>query len=365
MQMDLQELSNEQLDDLKMEFGEIFMKNIVSMISNMDTISKVNTQSDTLLNETCPPLASLLLRVRCIQDRIASELMIPFSVPEDMEGNKELISSRIINCLRDGLGRYVHKPKEVLNTLFGLIEALDPEYQCEAIQCLTALPDSEHVKISESLMKLFYESSSYLKAVLEALRVLTLPKVAAVKIRTAIEERFDQFSEEEIPLAVRYLLHNCENMDRARACLSKVKEVVSLSNPQLHSTPSSFDLEFQLSSDASSIGGSQTGKTNTLLLAEIILNCLSMYKQVAEAAVELVQGEGEVESHKLSDFHFLVLLLLIKISTRRKQATVIMFQLIVDGCLSSNLVWKFLHDLPELTEYFKTELTDLAFSPVV
>jgi len=90
---------------------------------------------------------------------------------------------------------------------------------------LTALPDSHHPDISEYLMKLFHESSSYLKAVLEALRVLTLPPSAAKEIQSAIESKFDQFSDDEIPLAVRYLLHNCKTLERASNCLSNIKDV--------------------------------------------------------------------------------------------------------------------------------------------
>ena len=96
------------------------------MVSNMETINKVNTQTDEVLNDTCPPLAALLLRVRCFQDKIAAELMVPFSVPDEIEGSKELICSRIIQCLRDGLGRYVHKPNEIMKTLFDMIEVLEP-----------------------------------------------------------------------------------------------------------------------------------------------------------------------------------------------------------------------------------------------
>ena len=70
-------------------------------------------------------------------------------------------------------------------------------------------------------MKLFNKNSSYLKAVLEALRVLNISKLKVEKIRLEIEKKFDEFSEDEIPLAVRYLLHNCENINQARNCLEK------------------------------------------------------------------------------------------------------------------------------------------------
>ena len=99
----------------------------------METIEKVDSQTDNIINETSPPLASLLLRVRCIQDLIASELMMVFTVPEEIGINEELVCSRIIHCLRDGLGRYVHKPDKIKESLIEMIEILDPEYQCEAI----------------------------------------------------------------------------------------------------------------------------------------------------------------------------------------------------------------------------------------
>jgi len=137
---------------------------------------------------------------------------------------------------------------------------------------------------------------------------------------------------------------------------------VSLRDSQFHSTPTSMELDLQLGSEASTIGSQNSaGKTNTLILAEIIFNCFSMYKQVADAAGEFVQGEIELDDKKLSDFQLMVLLILMKIPSRRKKATVIMFELIIDDSISESLVWEFLHDLKELTAYFKAELVDLAF----
>ena len=136
--------------------------------------------------------------------------MVPFTVPEEMGNNKEFVISRIIHCLREGLSRCVHEPEKVRVALFGMVDSLDPEYQCEAIQCLTALPDSEHDKVAQYLLKLFNESASYLKPVLEALRVLNLRPKTAEEIRQVVEDKFDQYSDEEIPLAVRFMLHNCQ-----------------------------------------------------------------------------------------------------------------------------------------------------------
>ena len=68
---------------------------------------------------------------------------------------------------------------------------------------MSALPDSEHDGISDFLLGLFKENSTSLRAVLEALRVLSLSKGQVEKIRLAIEDHMDQFSQDEVPLAVR------------------------------------------------------------------------------------------------------------------------------------------------------------------
>ena len=86
MQHDLKRQTDEELDRLKVEFGDIFMENIPSMLTKTETVLKVDSQTDEVMPSKCPPLAVLLLRVRCIQAKIASELLVPFSVPEEIEG---------------------------------------------------------------------------------------------------------------------------------------------------------------------------------------------------------------------------------------------------------------------------------------
>ena len=78
------------------------MDNIPSMLTRTETINKIDSQTDEILPAKCPPLAVLLLRVRCLQEKIASELLVPFSVPEEIKGSEEFICSRIIFCLREG-----------------------------------------------------------------------------------------------------------------------------------------------------------------------------------------------------------------------------------------------------------------------
>ena len=90
------------------------MDNIPSMLTRTETINKIDSQTDEILPAKCPPLAVLLLRVRCLQEKIASELLVPFSVPEEIKGSEEFICSRIIFCLREGKAKNLsHELTEV------------------------------------------------------------------------------------------------------------------------------------------------------------------------------------------------------------------------------------------------------------
>ena len=70
MQLNLELLSDEQLEDLKVEFGNVFMANMRSMLSNMETVERLpddSQENDHIVDAACPPLAALLLMVRCLQ----------------------------------------------------------------------------------------------------------------------------------------------------------------------------------------------------------------------------------------------------------------------------------------------------------
>ena len=75
----------------------------------------------------------------------------------------------------------------------------------------------------------------------------------------------------------------------AKSSLEKIRELVALRDSQMNSTPTSFG-SFNISSQHSMIG-SQTKQTNTLLLAEIVQSCISIYKDVADAALEHSRDE--------------------------------------------------------------------------
>ena len=78
-------------------------------------------------------------------------------------------------------------------------------------------------------------------------------------------------------------------MDMAKNSLQKIREMVELKGSQMNSTPHSIGT-FEISSNHSSIG-SQTKQTNTLLLAEIVQSCISIYKDVADASLEHARDE--------------------------------------------------------------------------
>ena len=143
----------------------------------------------------------------------------------------------------------------------------------------------------------------------------------------------------------------------ASECFQKIRSLVSLRNSQLHSTPTEDVGDFELS--LHSVIGSQSGRTNTLLLTEIIFGCLSVYNEVTTGAIAMLK---ELDEHEIvSDFQLLVLLLLVKLPAKRKLATALFFNLVAKKHLNPSNTWTFLHDLPELTLYFKHELKDLAY----
>lgn len=270
-------------------------KNPLGTLRDMEMVSRKNddTENDDIISTSYPPLPCLLIRVHCLQLRVAMELIVPFTDPKEFvkETDRELLSSRIVHCFKQGLNGFIQEPDKLIDSIWDMIEHLENEFKCEAIQLLTVFPDSKHDQIGDYLLKLFESDfSSYLRPILEASHTLNLSRDKKLKFQAAIEKEIGAYTIEDIPVVASYLLHNAVHDDiSARAVIDSLSSIVSIDHFKTvshSSTPNQTGLPDFGSQDVTNIGrkdGPLTYSTDLRVLSANISSALIHQKHIGTA----------------------------------------------------------------------------------
>ncbi|NXA56691.1 FACD2 protein, partial [Nothocercus julius] len=299
-----------------------------------------NEGSRTLVHSYCESLIKLLLGIEILQPAVITLLLE--KIPEfffDIVGTFGTNYPRLIVNQFKWLDRLVDG-QDLVKKLMQMLSVSPVPIQHDIITSLPEiLEDSQQTEIARELSCLLKQGRRLTVPILDALSRLDLDAGLLAEVRQSAMTIVPSVKLEDLPVVVRFILHNVKAADAAEV-ISDLRKNLDLSSCilPLQILGSQKKLKSQVPA-SSSMSQVATSQNCVKLLFDAIKLAVRFQKDVSEAWVKAIENNMSVSDHKVLDL--IVLLLIHSTNTKnRKQTEKVLRSKIRLGCVPEQLVQK-------------------------
>ncbi|XP_025902236.1 Fanconi anemia group D2 protein [Nothoprocta perdicaria] len=299
-----------------------------------------NEGSRTLVHSYCESLIKLLLGIEILQPAVVTLLLE--KIPEfffDVVGTFGTNYPRLIVNQFKWLDKLVDS-QDLVKKLMQMLSISPVPIQHDIITSLPEiLEDSQQTEIARELSCLLKQGRRLTVPILDALSRLDLDAGLLAEVRQSAMTIVPSVKLEDLPVVVRFILHNVKAADAAEV-ISDLRKNLDLSSCilPLQILGSQKKLKSQVPA-SSSMSQVATSQNCVKLLFDAIKLAVRFQKDVSEAWVKAIENNMSVSDHKVLDL--IVLLLIHSTNTKnRKQTEKVLRSKIRLGCVPEQLMQK-------------------------
>ncbi|XP_062441302.1 Fanconi anemia group D2 protein [Rhea pennata] len=297
-----------------------------------------NEGSRILVHSYCESLIKLLLGIDILQPAVVTLLLE--KIPEfffDIVGTFGTNFPRLIINQFKWLDRLIDS-QDLVKKLMQMVSISPVPIQHDIITSLPEiLEDSQQTEIARELSYLLTQGRRLTVPILDALSRLDLDAGLLAEVRQSAMTIVPSVKLEDLPVVVKFILHNVKAADAAEVIsdLRKNLDLLSCVLP-LHTLGSQKKLKSQVQA-SSSMSQVTTTQNCVKLLFDVIKLAVRFQKDVSEAWVKAIENNMSASDHKVLDL--IILLLIHSTNTKnRKQTEKVLRNKIRLGCVPEQLM---------------------------